>query len=287
MTDQPTLPSKPPRLAARLWEQLAAGPFRRAQEESREHQQSSPQGALDVKVIVVLLTATVSLTLLRYFGGSSGYTLFLSLMGMSRDLDPLVQTVASEATGRLGLRAYWAVSCVTAYFVIPALVVKLALREPLSDYGFRLRGTLRDSWVYGVMAVVMLPLVYVASRGAAFQSMYPFYHVQPSEPLWPKFICWEVLYAAQFVALEFFFRGFLLHGTRRRFGFYSVFVMTVPYCMIHYGKPFPEAMAAIIAGVVLGVMSLKTRSIWWGAALHIAVAWSMDWAALWRKGLLE
>ena len=34
------------------------------------------------------------------------------------------------------------------------------------------------------------------------------------------------------------------------------------------------------AQYMLGFMSLKTRSIWMGAALHIAVAWSMDFAAL-------
>ncbi|MCA9147548.1 MAG: CPBP family intramembrane metalloprotease, partial [Planctomycetales bacterium] len=82
------------------------------------------------------------------------------------------------------------------------------------------------------------------------------------------------------IALEFFFRGFMIHGTKRQFGPYCVLVMMVPYCMIHFTKPLPETFGAIIAGVVLGLMSLKTRSIWLGAALHIAVAWSMDVAAL-------
>jgi membrane protease YdiL (CAAX protease family) len=84
----------------------------------------------------------------------------------------------------------------------------------------------------------------------------------------------------QFVSLEFFFRGFMLHGCRRRFGAYSIFAMTIPYCMIHYHKPLPETFSAIAAGVILGYMSLRTRSIWLGAALHIAVAWTMDAAAL-------
>ncbi len=39
------------------------------------------------------------------------------------------------------------------------------------------------------------------------------------------------------------------------------------------------------AGVLLGFMSLKTRSIWLGAALHISVAWVMDFASLYRRGL--
>ena len=101
-----------------------------------------------------------------------------------------------------------------------------------------------------------------------------------SEDYWRRLAAWELLYALQFVGLELFFRGFLLHSLRRRFAAYAILVMTVPYCMIHFGKPMPETFGAIGAGVVLGFMSLKTRSIWMGAALHIAVAWTMDAAAL-------
>jgi membrane protease YdiL (CAAX protease family) len=52
--------------------------------------------------------------------------------------------------------------------------------------------------------------------------------------------------------------------------------------MIHYHKPVLETFGAIAAGVILGYMSLRTRSIWLGAALHIAVAWTMDAAAIWH-----
>jgi len=50
--------------------------------------------------------------------------------------------------------------------------------------------------------------------------------------------------------------------------------------MIHFGKPFLETMAAILAGVVLGTLSMKTRSIWSGFLIHVSVAISMDMAAL-------
>jgi hypothetical protein len=48
----------------------------------------------------------------------------------------------------------------------------------------------------------------------------------------------------------------------------------------------PEALAAIVGGIALGTLSLKTRSIWWGAALHIAVAATMDLLALWHAGIV-
>jgi membrane protease YdiL (CAAX protease family) len=62
--------------------------------------------------------------------------------------------------------------------------------------------------------------------------------------------------------------------------------MIVPYNMIHYGKPMPEALVAIVGGLVLGSLSLKTRSIWWGAALHCAIAATMDLLALWHAGVV-
>ena len=68
-----------------------------------------------------------------------------------------------------------------------------------------------------------------------------------------------------------------------RLGPYVIFVMTIPYCMIHFGKPIQETLGAIVAGILLGFMALKTRSIWLGAALHIAVAWTMDGLAVWGK----
>ena len=88
----------------------------------------------------------------------------------------------------------------------------------------------------------------------------------------------------QFAALEFFFRGFLVHGLVPRFGYLAVVVMVVPYNMLHFGKPMPEALAAIVGGLVLGTLALRTRSIWWGAALHIAVAATMDVLALGHIG---
>jgi membrane protease YdiL (CAAX protease family) len=133
------------------------------------------------------------------------------------------------------------------------------------------------------MYLVMLPCVLYVSFDPSFQRTYPFYRLQTGEPLWPRLVAWEIVYGVQFLALEFFFRGFLVHGTRRRFGAYSILVMTVPYCMVHFDKPLPETLGSIVAGLALGFMSLKTRSIWPGAAVHIAVAWTMDAAALYQQ----
>ena len=88
------------------------------------------------------------------------------------------------------------------------------------------------------------------------------------------------MYAAQFLALEVFFRGFLLAGLRRAMGANAVFVAMVPYVMLHFGKPLPETLGAVVTGIVLGTLALRTRSIWGGVVIHIAVAVTMDLLAL-------
>ena len=60
--------------------------------------------------------------------------------------------------------------------------------------------------------------------------------------------------------------------------------MMVPYCMLHFHKPLAEALVSIIGAVALGFMSLRTRSIFLGTAIHLTVAWSMDLASLWQQG---
>ena len=57
--------------------------------------------------------------------------------------------------------------------------------------------------------------------------------------------------------------------------------------MIHFGKPLPETIGAIIAGIFLGTLALWTRSIWLGFLIHVSVALSMDITAMAYRGDLK
>jgi membrane protease YdiL (CAAX protease family) len=50
--------------------------------------------------------------------------------------------------------------------------------------------------------------------------------------------------------------------------------------MLHYHKPAAEAFAAIVAGLVLGEVAYRTRSIAGGVIVHIGVAATMEVLAL-------
>lgn len=258
-----------------------AEPVREA-EELQRRTLAEPSG-LDVRTVTVLVLTAVLLTLRSYFFQWSD---LMWLVGKLESLWPGVRWAVSNENAEFTRLAYWALGQDLLYVVGPVLAIKFVFRERLVDYGLKLKGMFYCAWIYLAMAALMAPLIVWLSHTPRFQSAYPFYSLAPGESLWPRLIVWELLYASQFVSLEFFFRGFMVHGTKHRFGAYSVFVMMVPYCMIHFSKPLPETIGAIMAGIALGLMSLKTRSIWLGAALHIAVAWSMDGAALLATGRL-
>jgi membrane protease YdiL (CAAX protease family) len=265
-----------------LWSAVADVIVRTEQQRSLGEMQ--PQ-RFDWRTAIVLTTVAVCLTLQNYLFRSSGLSAAVELagrcVGESR-IDPWRETLNGPGNQQLAGLMYWALGTYVTYVILPVAVAKFALRVPLAELGCGVRGTFRGAWMYAVMFACMAGPIWFFSGTASFQSKYPFYRVAPGELLWPRFYIWEAFYFVQFFALEFFFRGFLLHGVRHRFGFYSIFVMTVPYCMIHFGKPMPETFGAIAAGIILGFMSLKTGRIWLGAVLHVAVAASMDWMALLR-----
>lgn len=171
----------------------------------------------------------------------------------------------------------WSLGAFTFYFVVPALIVRVVFGMPLRAFGLTMRGFGRHLWIYTLLFIPVGGLVLMVAGTPEFQAKYPFYH----SPLgWADLLIWEAFYALQFVSLEFFFRGFMLHGLKDRLGRFAIFAMIIPYAMIHFSKPMYETVGAIGAGAILGTLSLRTGSIAGGAFIHIAVAISMDLAAL-------
>ncbi len=259
-------------------------PLVEAERERKAYLKSENSDGPDWKVVGVLVLVAVVLTLQEYLLRPAEYAEFLHWMERSFSGMINAETWMSLENYSFGFLLYWACGQTLLYVVPPIIFIRFVWKKNLGDYGVKLKGVFSLWWMYFLMLGVMVPIVFVVSRSEGFQATYPFFEPFPNEPLWPRFWIWEGAYFLQFVGLEFFFRGFLLHGVRRQFGAYAIFVMMVPYCMIHFGKPMPETFAAIAAGIILGFMSLKTRSIWMGAALHVSVALTMDMCALWRAG---
>mgnify|MGYP007080462178 CR=1 FL=1 len=147
---------------------------------------------------------------------------------MNKYLPELSSFIHFSGNAQLSELTDWVAVLFVFYFIVPAIAIKLFFKEDLSEYGLKWKGAFKDYWIYLVMLCVMIPLVAFFSTTASFQAKYPFYDLAAGEKLFPNFWIWEALYFLQFFALEFFFRGFMVHGLKQRFGIYSCLLYTSP-----------------------------------------------------------
>ncbi len=238
---------------------------------------------LDRRAVFALVYMAVGLTCIAYLKNPD---YLIRLLAETSLADVGRNAVLTDENNLQGL-IWWVFISVFFYFVLPALIVAFVQKRSLGEVG--LSFSIEPGFVKLLIAclAVMLPLVYLMSLTGSFSAKYPFLQIYNDQPYigWTLLV-WELVYFAQFFGLEFFFRGFLLHSLKPALGLYSIFVMTVPYTMIHFGKPMAETFAAVFAGIFLGWLSYKNGNIWLGLVLHCAVAFSMDILALWNKGLL-
>jgi membrane protease YdiL (CAAX protease family) len=230
----------------------------------------------DLRPLVALCSGAVLLTLMEYFGVSKVYHQAANLLEDQSEGSLWWWLRRSDWSSLLGY-VWWTAWRVGGYFVVPVGILWL-MGQRVRDQGMGVRGLRTHLWIYALAYLVVLVCVVVVSFTDEFSRYYPFYG-QASRS-WFDLVAWELLYAAQFFALEFFFRGWWLTQLKPMMGSHAIFAMVVPYCMIHFGKPWLEALAAVIAGIVLGTLAMKTRSIWSGFLIHVSVAVSMDVAAL-------
>jgi membrane protease YdiL (CAAX protease family) len=241
-------------------------------------------GQPDYRPAACLSIVAVILTLQEYYGGRQLW---------DSELRPFLLELENGGMTWLKVRRYeelygygwWAFSRVLGYVLIPLPLWKLMFpKDSLLDMGLRVKGFMSHVWIYGLCLAVVLPAMVLVANQPDFGTYYPFYK-QSSRSI-ADLLMWEAMYGLQFLALELFFRGFILGALRRSMGSAAIFAMAVPYCMIHYGKPYLETHGAIVAGIVLGSLSMRTKSIYAGFLVHITVAYAMDLLALWHRDAL-
>lgn len=253
---------------------------------AHEHQRKTlVSGKYDPRPAVLFVITALVLSIQEYYGGREFYE--THIRGFLREVEKsegfFTAWVNLKRYNELYSYAWWAFTRVFGYVAFPMVVWKIIFpKDSLLDMGLRTKGFSKHVWIYMLCLGVVLPAVYIVSMTPEFGNYYPFY--KQCSRSWVDFLLWESMYIAQFFGLEVFFRGFWLSGLRTTLGSGAIFAMCVPYCMIHYGKPYLEAAGAIVAGIALGSLAMRTKSIYSGFLVHVTVALSMDLLALSHRG---
>ena len=167
----------------------------------------------------------------------------------------------------------------SAFYLALPLLSLILLRLPPAKVGFGLAHPGRWLRDIGILYLVMLPLVYLASRQVGFQRAYPFFAFERLGT--GSLLLGLGIRAIGMFAWEFICRGYLLFGFERRVGGpAAIAIQTIPFAVMHAGKPGPEAIGSIVAGIALGIIALRNRSFIPGAILHWSVAATLDIFAL-------
>ncbi len=238
------------------------------------------------RVFYTMACVAVCLLLIHYLKYNTAFRATLSFFSTTQGLDKSywLQQLHNTGFSRLIGYAWWTSWHVIGYVIIPFFVIRYVMKENFLDMGWRWNETHQHWLGYVLLLTPILFFIALVSQGQDFVNHYPFY--KQAGRSWFDFIAWEFLYLLQFVCLEFFFRGFFVNALRPAIGANAVWVMCVPYLMIHFPKLWLEATGAILFGLFLGILALRSRSIWGGFLVHAGVAVTMDIAALIQKGYI-
>ena len=158
---------------------------------------------------------------------------------------------------------YQALERVILFGLVPGLVVLLAFRDRLANYGL---GIGEWRWGLGLAAagcVLMTPIVLAVGSNAQFSAYYGV-SAAPVADL-------AITHVLDLVPSEFLIRGFLMFTLIRAMGPLGVVVAQLPFVFVHLGKPEIELFSTLAGGMVFGWLDWRTRSIWWSALGHVYI----------------
>jgi membrane protease YdiL (CAAX protease family) len=138
------------------------------------------------------------------------------------------------------------------YLLIPLAAGWLLFRDKPWDYGIRI-GRWKSSIILTLVCLAAMALIlYGTGKMPEFRS---YYHMHVID--WPRLLLKAALYM---FAWEFLFRGYMLFGLEKSMGINAIFVQTIPFVLLHLGKPFLETLFCIPGGFIFGYVAYRTRS---------------------------
>lgn len=222
---------------------------------------------------ILLLSAPVLLSLYYYHGSPEAFLRYFNL--------PM------EDSGHSLWPVYW--QFFLFFFllgILPFSIIIWIFRDRPYAFGLGL-----GDWKKGLSTAVILipllilPLAWFAAQLPEVRAEYPLAKSLFSRgPLfWQYSLAYIVFY---YITWEFYFRGFLLFGLAKAYGpAAAILIQTISSCLVHLGKPEGETLGSIVAGILFGLLALRTGSIWYGWLIHLSLGVLTDFFILHKAGV--
>jgi membrane protease YdiL (CAAX protease family) len=150
------------------------------------------------------------------------------------------------------------------------ILIKTKFKQSLSDFGLGLGDWKFGLTVIGVTTILSPFLVYQSAQSIEhltfYRNEFPLLITSNSPTL---FAAWCLTLLPHYIGYEFFYRGYILFGLEKRIGSYgAILFQTTLTILMHIGKPMGETWGAAIGGILMGLLVLRTRSIWYVVIFH-------------------
>lgn len=220
-------------------------------------------GAEYRKPTIILLVATLAAVTWKYYGTKTFY------------LDHLSGFVVLPGGEQMSAAVFVFLSAFLLLALVPLVIVRFVLREPLSLYGIQW-GDIRFGWkAVALVAPVMILLSYPSSSTPEFLAEYPLNPMAGNSA--GDFLQHALFYLFFYVGWEFCFRGFVQFGLRDSMGDWNaILVQTALSTVIHIGKPAGEIYSSILGALVWGVIAFRSRSLLYPILTHWALGLALD-----------
>lgn len=166
--------------------------------------------------------------------------------------------------------------------VIPTTIVFQISELSFSDLGINAKNTGQNLVWIGGLSVVALLVNLKSARQPESIAYYPQIRARnwSYSLLFHNTLGW-VMYL---LAYEFLFRGLMIFALIPTLGVWpTIAINTALYSATHIPKSMKEAIGAMPFGVGLSVLTIMTQNIWIAVFVHIALALSNDYVALYHN----
>ena len=149
------------------------------------------------------------------------------------------------------------------YAVFPILVILIVLRKNPLNFGLGI-GNFRIWWKYVlVTCLIAAAVLYAASFMPSLQKYYKQEHF--------NFLHYFLVTCLNLSAFEYLYRGYLLFGLKEKFKEGSILIQTIPFVLLHIGKPEVETISCLFTGILFGYIAYRGKSFWPVFLIHLFI----------------